>query len=62
MTHVSANNLQTELVTKDQHAFGQDLNANSLNIQKSLYMTEMDYTLLTEKKLEPHFRLIQVQV
>ena len=62
LTHLSANNLQTELITKDQHAFGQDSNANSLNIQKSLYMTEIDYTLLTAKKLEPNFGLIQVQI
>ncbi len=62
LTHVSANNLQTEFVTKDQHAFELDSNANSLNTQKSLFMTEIDYTLLTKKKIEPNFGLIQVQI
>lgn len=62
LTHVTPNNLQTELVTKDQHAFEQDSNADSLNLQKSLYITEMDYSLLTEKKFEPNFGLIQVQI
>ena len=54
--------MQIEIVTKDQHAFEQDSNANSLNIQKSLFMTEIDYTLLTEKKIKANFGLIQVQI
>lgn len=54
--------MQTELVTKNQHAFELDSNANSFNIQKSLYMTEIDHTLLTEKKIQPNLGLIQVQI
>ncbi len=53
--------MKTELVTKAQHAFEQDSNAKSLN-NKSLYVTELDYTLLTENKIDPKLGLIQVQV
>jgi hypothetical protein len=61
LTNVNTNNLQTQLVTKDQHAFEQDSNAKSLN-NKSLYITELDYSLLTEKKVHPKLGLMQVQV
>ncbi len=53
--------MKTQLVTKNQHAFEQDSNAKSFN-NNSLYVTELDYTLLTEKKIEPKMGLMQVQV
>ena len=53
--------MQTQLVTKDQHAFEPDSNAKTLS-QDSIYVTELDYTLLTEKKIDPKLGLMQVQV
>ena len=62
MEHNTIKAIQTQLFSNEQHAFEENTDANSLNTQKSLYMTNMDYTLLTEKKIEPNFGLIQVQI
>ncbi len=61
LTNLSTKNLETQLITKAQHAFEQDSNAKSLP-NHSLYVTELDYTLLTEKKIDPKLGLIQVQI
>lgn len=53
--------MKTQLVTKDQHAFEQDSNAKSFN-NKSLYVTELDYTLLTQNKIDPKLGLMQVRI
>jgi hypothetical protein len=54
--------MQTQLFSNEQHAFEQNSNAHFLNPQNSLYITEIDYTLLTEKQIDPKFGLMQVQV
>ena len=61
LTNVSDHNMQTHLVTRDQHAFELDSNAKSFS-KNSLYVTELDYTLLTEKKIDPKLGLMQVQI
>ncbi len=53
--------METQLVTKDQLAFEQDSNEKSFN-NNSLYVTELDYTLLTEKKIDPKLGLMQVEI
>ena len=53
--------MKMQLVTKDQHTFEHDSNVKSFN-NNSLYVTELDYTLLTEKKINPILGLMQVEV
>jgi formylmethanofuran dehydrogenase subunit E len=53
--------MQRQLFQNEEHAFEQNSNAN-LNQQNSLYITEIDYTLLTAKQIDPKFGLMQVQV
>ncbi|MFB5630601.1 MAG: hypothetical protein ACE5RN_03330 [Nitrosopumilaceae archaeon] len=50
-----------ELVSKDQHVFEQSSNTKSFK-NNSLYITELDYTLLTEKKIDPKLGLMQVEI
>lgn len=61
MTNVNADT-NTQLLTKDQYTF-EEPNSNVYSLTKNpLYLTELDYTLITEKKIEPKFGLIQVQI
>ena len=61
LTNVSANNIKTQLVKIEQHAFEQNSNVKSFN-NNSLYVTELDYTLLTEKKIDSKLGLMQVKI
>jgi len=54
--------MQTQLSSNEQHQFEQNSYTNFLNSQNSLYITEIDYTLLTTKQIDPKFGLMQVQV
>ena len=61
LTHISAN-MNTQLITKDQHAFELPP-SNACSLTKNLlYLTELDYTIITGKKIDPKFGLIQVQI
>ena len=61
MTNVSAD-MNTKLLTKDQYAFElAPSNASSLT-KNLLYLTELDYTLISGKKIDPKFGLIQMQI
>ena len=62
LEHNTTKTMQTQLFSDEQHAFERNSNANFLNPQNSLYITEIDYTLLTEKQIDPKFGLLQVQV
>ena len=62
LEHNTTKTIQTQLFSNEQHAFEQNANANFLNPQNSLYITEIDYTLLTAKQIDPKFGLMQVQV
>lgn len=54
--------MQTQLFSNEQQAFEKKTNENFLNPLNSLFVTEIDYTLLTAKQIDPKFGLMQVQV
>jgi len=62
LEHNTTNTMQTQLFSNEQHAFEQNSNTNFLNLQNSLYITEIDYTLLTAKQIDPKFGLMQIQI
>ena len=62
LEHNTTKTMQTQLFSNEQHAFEKNANTNFLNPQNSLYITEIDYTLLTAKQIDPKFGLMQVQV
>jgi len=54
--------MQRQMYSNVQHAFEQNSNANFLNSENSLFITEIDYSLLTTKQIDPKFGLMQVQI
>lgn len=50
------------LFSNEQDQFEQNSNASFLNLQNSLNMPEVDYTLFATKQTDPKFGLMQVQV
>lgn len=54
--------MNTQFITKDQYAF-ESPSSNTYSLTKNLlYLTELDYTKITGKKIDPKFGLIQVQI